>query len=108
MDLSKRLQQARQQHQLTQQQLADQLHVSRQTVSGWETDRTYPDIATLIALSDLFELSLDELLRGDSGLVSDMQGREQAGTRARQAYWVLLGTGGILMMLVVGGVFTLP
>lgn len=50
---------------LTQQQLADILNVSRSTVSSWELGRNVPDLDTIIALSDLFELSLDKLLRED-------------------------------------------
>lgn len=49
---------------LTQEQLANQLFITRQSVSKWETGLTYPDIDNLFALSDLYDISLDELLRG--------------------------------------------
>lgn len=49
---------------ITQEELAERLHVSRQTVSRWETDITTPDVDILIALGDVFGCSIDELVRG--------------------------------------------
>lgn len=51
---------------LTQQELANRLFVSRQTVSNWENGKNFPDIPTLIAISDQVGLSLDQLLKGDA------------------------------------------
>ena len=50
---------------LTQQDLADILKVSRSSISKWETKTSYPDITTLVQISDHFSVSLDYLLRGD-------------------------------------------
>ncbi|WP_461244724.1 helix-turn-helix transcriptional regulator [Secundilactobacillus muriivasis] len=50
---------------LTQDMLAEKLYVSRQTVSNWETGRSYPDLENLLRLSILFDISLDELVKGD-------------------------------------------
>lgn len=50
---------------ITQEELAERLHVSRQTVSRWETDLTAPDLDILVSLSDIFGCSLDELVRGE-------------------------------------------
>lgn len=49
--------------QLTQEQVAEALGISRQTVSNWENDRTYPDILSVIKMSDLYAVSLDHLLK---------------------------------------------
>lgn len=49
----------------TQKELAELLHLSDKTISSWETGRTYPDLDNLIQLADLFELTLDELIRED-------------------------------------------
>ena len=51
---------------ITQEELAEMLHVSRQTVSRWETDLTFPDIDTLIVLCDKFGCTMDTLVRGDA------------------------------------------
>ena len=50
---------------LSQEQLAEKLNVSRQAITKWETGKGIPDIANLIAISDEFDLSLDELIKDD-------------------------------------------
>ena len=50
---------------LSQEELADRIFVTRQSVSNWENGRTYPDLQSLLRISDLFGLSLDELIKGD-------------------------------------------
>ena len=50
---------------LSQEELADRIFVTRQSVSNWENGGTYPDLQSLLRLSDLFGLSLDELIKGD-------------------------------------------
>ena len=50
---------------LSQEELAEKLFVSRQSVSNWENNKTYPDIKSLLMLSELFEISVDELIKGD-------------------------------------------
>ncbi|GAW99615.1 Cro/CI family transcriptional regulator [Secundilactobacillus mixtipabuli] len=50
---------------LTQDELAAKLYVSRQTISNWETGHSYPDLENLLRLSILFDVSLDDLLKGD-------------------------------------------
>lgn len=52
-------------HDITQEQLAEQLGVSRQTVNKWEAGKAYPEIEKLVKMCDLFDCSLDELARGD-------------------------------------------
>jgi len=49
---------------LTQDQLAERLHVTRQAVSNWETGKTQPDIETLSAMADCFEIPVEELIYG--------------------------------------------
>lgn len=63
MDIGSKLKQHRTQRQLNQETVAEKLHVSRGTISSWETGRTFPDIEKLIYLSELYELSLDQLLK---------------------------------------------
>ena len=50
---------------LSQEELAEQVYVTRQTVSNWENDKSYPDIHSLLLLSGLFHVSLDQLVKGD-------------------------------------------
>ncbi len=64
MDIGNKLQQARANAGMTQEQVSAALGVSRQTISNWENERTYPDIKSVVLLSDLYNVSLDYLLKG--------------------------------------------
>ena len=63
MDIGTKIKEARLAAQLTQEQTAEALGVSRQTMSNWENNKTYPDIVSVIKMSDLFDVSLDHLLK---------------------------------------------
>lgn len=63
MDIGIKIKNARMKAKLTQEQVADALGVSRQTISNWETERTYPDIISVVKMSDLYGISLDHLLK---------------------------------------------
>lgn len=65
MELGQKLKEARTKAGMKQEGLAQRIGVSRQTVSNWENNRSYPDIASLMKLSDLYGLSLDALLKED-------------------------------------------
>ena len=62
MEFYQKLQQLRKQKNLTQEQLAEQLFVSRTAVSKWESGRGYPNLESLKCISKLFSISIDELL----------------------------------------------
>lgn len=64
MDFNNRLYQLRKQKGLSQEELANRLNVSRQTVSKWEVGDSTPDMEKLVAISDLFDVSLDKLVMG--------------------------------------------
>ena len=65
MEFNEKLQQLRKQKNLTQEQLAEQLFVSRTAISKWESGKGYPNIESLKCISKLFSVSIDELLSGD-------------------------------------------
>lgn len=73
MNLGEKLKEKRQEYHFTQQELAEKMHVSRQTISNWEVGRSYPDIESLIQLSEIFSISLDALLKGDKKMVSSLK-----------------------------------
>lgn len=64
MKVGQRIREERERHGWTQSDLARRLHVSRQSISKWENGTAYPDIDKLVQLSDLFQVSLDDLVRG--------------------------------------------
>ena len=65
MELARQIKKRRARLGMSQEQLAQAVYVSRQTISNWETDRTYPDVQSLLLLSGIFGTSVDELIKGD-------------------------------------------
>ena len=68
MEFGERLKKEREKMGWSQAELAEKIHVSRQSVSKWETVKNYPNIEVIIDLSDLFGITIDELLRSDEEL----------------------------------------
>lgn len=64
-DIGSKIKAARLEKKLTQEQVAELLGVSRQTISNWENEKSYPDIISVIKMSDCYEVSLDYLLKGE-------------------------------------------
>jgi len=64
MEIGSKLKEARTKTEFTQEQVAEEIGVSRQTISNWENGKYYPDIVSVIRLSDLYDVSLDYLLKG--------------------------------------------
>jgi len=71
MELGKQIRKYRTEAKLSQDDLADQIFVTRQTISNWENDRNYPDIRSLVLLSNVFGISLDILVKGDLEQMKD-------------------------------------
>lgn len=71
MEIGEVVKKKRLEFEMTQEELAQTLFVSRPLISKWENGKSYPDLDQLIQLSDLFDISLDELMRGDSTMVKE-------------------------------------
>lgn len=65
MEIGQQIIRYRKQQALSQEELAEKVYVSRQSISNWENDKTYPDIYSLLLLSQIFQVSLDQLIKGD-------------------------------------------
>jgi len=65
MELHAQIKKYRTNMKLSQEELADRIFVTRQTISNWENDKSYPDINSLLLLSKVFDISLDQLIKGD-------------------------------------------
>ena len=65
MEIGKRIKELRGGKGWNQEEFAEKVFVSRQTVSSWENDKSYPDIKSLLLMSELFGITLDELVKGD-------------------------------------------
>lgn len=63
MELGTQIRKYRNERTLSQEALAAKVYVSRQTVSNWENDKSYPDVNSLVLLSEVCEISLDQLIK---------------------------------------------
>ena len=79
MELGKRILEIRKENDLTQDELAEICSVTRQTISNWENGKSYPDLDTLVMLSDSFGVSLDAMLKGDRKMVSEITNEQKLG-----------------------------
>lgn len=107
MEIGKRIREYRKIYNLSQEQLADKIFVSRQTVSNWENDKTYPDIQIIVSLSILFNVSLDELIREDLEEMKMKINNKKANKRA-DIYSLIMICSTILASLSIGLVVALP
>ncbi len=103
MKIGERLKYERNKLNLTQAEVALNLSVARQTISAWENERSYPDIQNLVALSDLYHISLDILLREDELVMEHMK---KESVIVKKSYSILqisyLANICLLTMVVVG------
>lgn len=65
MEIGQQIRKYREKEKYSQEYLAEKLYVSRQTISNWENERSYPDIHNLLMMCTLFNVSLDDLVKGD-------------------------------------------
>ncbi len=107
MEFGEQIKKIRGEQKLTQEQFASQLHVTRQAVSNWENNRNLPDLEMIILISNLFHISLDELILGGTNVNKMTEKLIQDGSETRRAkfnFWTtLLGT----ILLVLGAAFLL-
>lgn len=71
MELGKQIKKYRRNFSLSQEDLAEKVYVSRQTISNWENDKSYPDVNSLVLLSEVFNTSIDNLIKGDVEIMKE-------------------------------------
>lgn len=91
MELSERIYQLRKEKNMTQQDLADQLGVSRQAVSRWEMGTAKPELESLTAMAKIFGLSLDELVTGDKAAGEEIPAAPQKQEKkfGNRIWWII-------------------
>lgn len=90
INIGQKLQAARKAQNLTQEQIADKLMVSRQTISNWENNKSYPDILSLIQLSDFYEISLDSLVKGDENIIKHLVNSTDVVASNQKLIWAVV------------------
>lgn len=93
MNLGSQILKIRKEKALTQEEFGKLFHVTRQTVSNWENEKSYPDLQTLVDLSDHFGISLDVLLKQDAKMVKAIDKERVLGTLKREKSVIDLFTG---------------
>lgn len=102
MELPEQLKANRDRLGMSQEDVAHAIFVSRQTMSSWERGKTYPDVQSLMLLSQLFDVSIDELVKGD--VVSMKETVSKDAVRMERLSWasmLLLVTGFVSMIIFI-------
>ena len=100
MEFNEKLQELRKQKNLTQEQLAEQLYVSRTAISKWESGRGYPSIDSLKEISRVFSISLDELLSSEEILTAAQEDSRQRITHFRDLVFGLLDSSLVMFLFL--------
>lgn len=101
MKIGDKLKNARIKKSMTQEEVADKLYVSRQSISNWENNKTYPDIGNVLALSDLYEVSLDELLKGSDNFMKHLEeSTDIVKSNKKLIFFIVLGLIAMILMVI--------
>ena len=106
MRIADQIKSARIQKEYTQEQSEENLMVSRQTISNWENGKSLPDIVSIIRMSDLYDVSLDELLKGDKVLMEKIEKDAMAVKVEKKIIkfaWISIVLG--VIVIILGNIF---
>jgi len=116
-DIGSKIKSARLEKKLTQEHVAELLGVSRQTISNWENEKSYPDIISVIKMSDCYEVSLDYLLKGEQTMKTYYEYLEESTNVVKsntnrnkiiiKGKWALTLFFGVMYMLAEYGTFAM-
>ena len=104
MNIGKSIRQIRSENNMSQEEFAKIFFVTRQTVSNWECEKSYPDLNTIVKISDRFEISLDKLLKEDEEMVNDISEKTAMGlkwNKIRQTVFI------VISIIIVCGIISL-
>lgn len=104
MEIGAQIKNRRQELNMTQEQLANELNVSRSTVSNWEIGRNYPDLQLIVSISDVLSISLDALLGKESEIVKEIA--KDTNIRKSQSRKIRI-LSALLILVILAGLFGL-
>ncbi|CAJ1178199.1 helix-turn-helix domain-containing protein [Companilactobacillus paralimentarius] len=107
MDFGSQIKKLRTSRKMTQEQLAQKLNVSRQTISSWENNRNLPDLEMVVMIAKTFKLSLDQLILGDPTMTTKLMNDSSEVRKMRINLYVtiimvLAGMGSFLLFKIIG------
>lgn len=106
MNIGDKIKNAREENKLTQTQVSEILMVSRQTISNWENGKSLPDILSVIRMSELYKISLDELLKGDKTMIEKIEKDAKISKTEKKIIkyaWISILAGAVI--LILGNIF---
>ena len=107
-DIGSKIKAARIEKKLTQEQVAELLGVSRQTISNWENEKSYPDIISVIKMSECYDVSLDYLLKGEQKMKTYYDYLEEStnvvksNANSLMFLWIILPVTTFIVSVVIG------
>lgn len=105
MEIGKKLKAARAKAEMTQEQAAEKLYVTRQTVSNWENEKSYPDIVSVVKMSELYNVSLDELLKGDDDMMKHLEETTNVVKSGKRLFAAVMLNVAVLLALFAAAAF---
>lgn len=100
MNLGNKIQEIRKKNKMSQEEFAEVFNVTRQTISSWENSKSYPDIATLIKLSDKFNISLDILLKEDKIMIKEIDKERKNYRKIKKILFILCS-----LLIIIGIIY---
>lgn len=108
MEISDQIRRLRTERSMSQDDLAKVIFVSRQTVCNWETDKTYPDVQSILLLSQVFGVSTDELIKGDVAAIQRSVAADAASMKWLSAGMAVLVAGGVVCFVALATLWRAP
>lgn len=109
MNIASQIKKHRLYHSYSQDDLAEKVFVSRQTISNWENEKSYPDLQSLFLLSNLFNVSLDELVKGDlEKMKNELSNKKMNNYSIGMLVTMLLMFASLVLLKRIGFYLTLP
>ncbi|MDE6476240.1 MAG: helix-turn-helix domain-containing protein [Erysipelotrichaceae bacterium] len=105
MEIGQKLKNARIQSGMIQENVAEKLNVSRQTISNWENEKSYPDIINIIELSNLYSISLDVLLKGDEKMMEYLEESTNVVKSNKKMIWAIMVNIMVVVLLITLNMF---
>ncbi len=106
MNLGIRIKEEREKLNMSQDELAEKMNITRQAISKWETGKSFPDIEKILELSNLFNLSLDELVKGDKAFQQNLIKEGKAGISGLEILGYITTTLGIITVIFGGSEYS--
>ena len=99
MNISKTIREQRNRLSLSQEELGERVYVTRQTISSWENDKSYPDINSLILLSQVFDMTIDNLIKGDLEIMEQRIEKNDITTMKQYRTLAFIGLGIVALLM---------